>query len=187
MAGNAGYPLEVVNGGQEADAAAQQEVRWWRFFPGEEQQIGELRGWLALILPDCPARADVIVVACELGTNALRHTASGQDGVFGVDVSWHPPVVRVGVADCGAAAEPRVVDDPGAEDGRGLLLVRGLSERTWVTGDQSGRVVWAEISWDGAEPETGVALPDTGGSAGRGCTEACRRRTWRSALAGQAQ
>ncbi len=102
-------------------------MRWRRVFPGEERQLGVLRRWLESLLPDCAARDDVTSVATELGTNAVRHTASGDGGWFAVEVTWHQPAVRVAVADCGSPGGPRVIDDPASEDGRGLLLVRGLS------------------------------------------------------------
>jgi anti-sigma regulatory factor (Ser/Thr protein kinase) len=194
MAGNAGNPPSAVNGngGRVAGAAAQDGRRWRRFFLGEEAQLGELRRWLKSTLPDCSARNDVIVIASELGTNALRHTASGHGGWFGVEVSWHPSVLRIAVADCGGTAEPRIIDDLDAENGRGLLLVRGLSERTGVTGDQRGRMVWAEIAWDGPEPDDGGLVPDGREAASRSGPVGLARLfagvpTWfgRSALAWQ--
>jgi hypothetical protein len=111
-----------------------------------------MRRWLTSFLPECPARDDVISVATELGSNALRHTASGDGGWFAVEITWQEPVVRVGVADGGSPAEPRVIEDPDGEHGRGLLLVRGLSLRTGVTGDRHARLVWAEVAWDGPSP-----------------------------------
>jgi hypothetical protein len=42
----------------------------------------------------------------------------------------------------------QLIDDPAAEHGRGLLLVRGLSIRTGVTGDQRGRLIWADVAFD---------------------------------------
>jgi anti-sigma regulatory factor (Ser/Thr protein kinase) len=124
-----------------------------RVFPGDERQLGVLRQWLSSLLPDCPTRDDVLSVATELGSNAIQHTASGQDGGwFAVEITWHEFVVLVAVADCGGAAEPRVIDDPDGDRGRGLLLVQGLSVRTGVTGDQRGRRVWAQIAWDDPSP-----------------------------------
>jgi serine/threonine-protein kinase RsbW len=123
-------------------------TRWRRVFPGEERQLGLLRRWLASVLPACPSRDDVIGVANELASNAVRHTASGRGGKFAVEIAWHRTAVRVAVADGGGPAEPRLVDDPVAEHGRGLLLVHGLSLRAGVIGDQQGRLVWAEISWN---------------------------------------
>ena len=74
-------------------------MRWRRVFPGEGRQLAALRQWLASLLPECPARDDVICVATELGTNAVQHTASGGGGWFAVEVSWHGPAVRGAVAD----------------------------------------------------------------------------------------
>jgi hypothetical protein len=122
--------------------------RWRRTFPGHERQLGVLRRWLTSLLPDCPARDDVACIATELGTNALRHTASDRRG-FTVEVAWYPQVVRIAVEDGGAAEGPRVIDDPAAEHGRGLLLVKGMSVRMGVCGDHRGRLVWADIPWDG--------------------------------------
>lgn len=109
-----------------------------------------LRRWLASLLPECPARDDVAVVATELGSNAIRHSASGRGGWFAVEITWHGPVLRLAVADCGGPAEPQVIDDPAGEHGRGLLLVRGLSSRTGVCGDRRGRLVWADVPWGDA-------------------------------------
>ncbi len=130
-------------------------LRWRRVYPGEERQLRALRRWLAGLLPPCAARDDVVSVAVELGTNALKFTSSGRGGWFGVEITWSGQVVRVAVADSGAPTGPELIDDPSAEHGRGLLMVRALSTRTGVTGDQRGRLVWAEVPWSGegaAEP-----------------------------------
>ena len=130
-------------------------MRWRQVFPGEERQLGVLRRWLASLLPDCPARDDVASVATELGSNTIRHTASGRGGWFAVEITWHQSAVRVAVADCGAPDGPRVIDDPAGEHGRGLLVVRGLSVRTGVCGDHRGRLIWADVPWGDA----GAAKP----------------------------
>jgi hypothetical protein len=109
-----------------------------------------MRRWLSSLLPECPARDDVLVVASELGANAVQHTASGQGGSFAVEITWHQQVVRIAVEDCGAAGEPRMIDDPDGDHGRGLLVVERLSARTGVCGDHRGRLVWAEVPWDDA-------------------------------------
>jgi serine/threonine-protein kinase RsbW len=119
----------------------------WRVFPGEERALSAVRRWLNSLLPEGPARDDVLSVATELGSNAVRHTASGRGGWFAVEVTWLESVLRVTVADCGGPAEPCLVDDPDGERGRGLLLVRGLSLRTGVRGDQRGRLVWADCAY----------------------------------------
>ncbi len=130
-------------------------LRWRRVFPGEERQLRALRHWLASLLPDCPARDDLLTVATEYSANAILHTASGRGGWFAVEITWHGPVVRVAVADGGAPAGPRIIDDPMGEHGRGLLVVRALAVRTGACGDQRGRLVWADIPWAAA----GAAAP----------------------------
>jgi protein-L-isoaspartate(D-aspartate) O-methyltransferase len=94
----------------------------------------------------------------------IVHTASGRGGWFAVEITRHEGFVRVAVADCGGPAEPHVIDDPALVHGRGLLLVRGLSMRTGVTGDQRGRLVWAEIAWDATGTAARAAFT-SGGSA----------------------
>jgi anti-sigma regulatory factor (Ser/Thr protein kinase) len=136
------------------------ELRWRRVFPGEERQLGALRRWLELLLPECPERGDVACVATELGTNALRHTASGRGGWFAVEITRHRQAVRVAVADGGAPGAPQVLDDPQGEHGRGLLVVRGLSVRTGVCGDHRGRLVWADVPWGDAGVADSAAPQD---------------------------
>lgn len=135
-------------------------LRWRRVFPGREDQVRELRRWLAGLLPGAPARDDVVLVAVELVTNAVRHTASGHGGLVMVEVTWYGPVVRVAVADGGAPHGPQILAGPGLEEcGRGLHLVHALAARTGVSGDHRGRLVWAEIAWAGAGPVTGTPPP----------------------------
>jgi serine/threonine-protein kinase RsbW len=138
-------------------------LRWRQAFPGHELQLHRLRRWLESLLPACPARDDVLLVAVELAANAIAHTASGHGGWFLTEITWHGPVVRVVVADGGSEEEPHLVDDPMAEHGRGLRLVRELSTRMGMAGDARGRMVWAEISWSQgtqpvSPPSPGVAM-----------------------------
>jgi serine/threonine-protein kinase RsbW len=156
----AGGSREQDTGPSGSPAASMSALRWRRVFPGEERQLSVLRRWLESLLPDCTARCDVASVATELGTNAIRHTASGQGGWFAVEITWHQPAVRVAVADCGSPGEPRVIDDPAGEHGRGLLLVHGLSVRTGVCGDHRGRLVWADIPWGDAGAAASASSQD---------------------------
>jgi len=75
--------------------------------------------------------------------------------------------VRVGVTDCGGPEQPQVVDDPAGERGRGLLLVTGLSLRTGTHGNHQGRLVWADVRWDGPGPGAGAVMPRTAPARGR--------------------
>ena len=142
-------------------------LRWRRVFAGEEGQLAAMRRWPMTLLPDGPARDDAVLVAAELAGNALRHTASGRDGWFAVEITWHASTVQVAVADQGAPTQPYVIDDPMAEHGRGLMLVRGLSVRMGYCGDERGRLVWARVLWD---QSAGVEQP-----AGRDPFEAAIR------------
>jgi anti-sigma regulatory factor (Ser/Thr protein kinase) len=135
--------------------------RWRRVFPGRDDQVREVRRWLTAVLPGVPERDDAVVVAVELVTNAIRHTASGRGGLIMVEVTWCGPVLRIAVADDGAPGGPRLAAAPGgpaaargglAESGRGLHLVRALAASTGVCGDRRGRLVWADIAWAGPRP-----------------------------------
>lgn len=150
-----------------ADAEADAR-RWQQVFHGEPRQLAALRRWLGSVLPECPARDDVVSVATELGSNALQHTASGHGGTFAVEITWDESVVRVAVADGGSPAEPHVIEEPAAEHGRGLLLVCALSVCTGVAGDHRGRLVWADIAWDGPDAPTRTLSPDPYAAAIRG-------------------
>jgi Histidine kinase-like ATPase domain len=125
------------------------EFRWRRVFPGDERQLGELRRWLEVLLPADPARDDVVSVAVEYATNAIKFSRSGRGGWFAVEITGQGRTVRVAVADGGGRVAPHVIDDPMGEHGRGLVMVRALSARTGVCGDHRGRLVWAEIPWTG--------------------------------------
>jgi anti-sigma regulatory factor (Ser/Thr protein kinase) len=122
-------------------------LQWRLVERGEEHQLAVLRQWASGLLPACPARDDVVMVANELASNAIRHTDSGRGGWFAVELTWYPGLVRVAVADCGGPKEPMVIEDPGGESGRGLFLVQQLSERMGMSGNPSGRLVWADITW----------------------------------------
>jgi serine/threonine-protein kinase RsbW len=148
----AAWPL----GGSSAPIS---DIRWRRVFPGHARELSAVRRWLSSLLPDGAERGDVLCVATELCGNAIQHTASGlAGGCFAVEITVHEFVVQVAVADGGGPAEPRVIEDLDGEHGRGLLLVHGLSARTGVSGDQRGRLVWAQVAR--AEPHPRVpALP----------------------------
>jgi serine/threonine-protein kinase RsbW len=129
---------------QGADALG---LRWWRVFPGEPEQLRVLRQWLKDLLPECEALHDLLLVAHELGANAVYHTASGQGGQFSVEVMRAGELVRVTVGDGGGPSEPGIVDDPAGEHGRGLRLVQSLSAGMGVSGDERGRFVHADLPW----------------------------------------
>ena len=121
--------------------------RWYRLFRGQESELRPLRRWLTSLLPDRHTRDDLISVAVELGTNAIQHTSSGQGGWFTVGVAHRGAMTRIDVTDEGAPSGPQITDDPMSDCGRGLIIVRALSESCGVRGDARGRTVWAEVAW----------------------------------------
>jgi serine/threonine-protein kinase RsbW len=141
-------------------------TQWRRLFRGEGRQLGMMRRWLASLLPAGPARDDLVLVATELASNAICHTASGQDGWFAVEVTLCQSVVRIGVTDGGCPAPPRVIEDPAAERGRGLLLVRAMAVRTGISAAGPGRLLWADIRWEAGSPPA-VGTVAGGLAAGR--------------------
>ncbi len=144
------------------------ELFWRWAFPGEERQLGLLRRWIALLLPECESRDDITSVVTELASNSVRHTASGaRGGQFAVGLAWCRRFVHVAVADCGTPHGPRLVDDQAAEHGRGLRIVAELSVRTGAHGDHTGRVTWADVAWSGPPPaELAEVAQATGTPAG---------------------
>jgi anti-sigma regulatory factor (Ser/Thr protein kinase) len=133
----------------ETAAASASGLRWRQVFPGDERQLGELRRWLAGLLPACAARNDVVSVAVELATNAVKFSASGRGGWFVVEITWYRQTVRVAVADGGGPTAPHMIEEPMGDHGRGLVMVRALSARIGACGDHRGRLVWAEVPWMG--------------------------------------
>jgi len=128
-------------------------LRRWRIFPGEGEQLRELRQWLRDLLPKCEARDDVILVANELAANAVCHTASGRGGQFSVEVTVAGDLLRVRVGDGGGPSQPRIIDDPAGERGRGLRLVQELSVGMGVSGGEHGRFVHAVLEWTEPGPD----------------------------------
>ncbi len=132
------------------------EQRWRKVFPGQEVELRQLRRWIAGLLPDAAASDDVVLVAVELATNAIRHTASGRSGFFAVDITWYGRLgtVRIAVTDDGAPTGPQIPSDPDplSEHGRGLQVVSALASRTGTCGDHRGRLVWADVPWTGDSP-----------------------------------
>jgi anti-sigma regulatory factor (Ser/Thr protein kinase) len=127
-------------------------VAWWaRDFPGDAGQAREVRRWIEDLLPECDVLADVLLVASELCTNAIRHTRSGQaGGRFSVSVEWTWELARVVVGDQGSAMVPLAgvgMDDATGESGRGLRLVDQLADAWGTAGHLAGRVVWADVQW----------------------------------------
>jgi len=127
-------------------------ARWTREFPGEKDQVREIRYWIEDLLPECEALGDILLLASEVSANAVLHTRSGRAGRFSVDVEWSPSLARVLVGDQGSPTAPatnakkngtRWVD----ECGRGLWLVNEMSDDWGTAAHPAGRCVWFDVHW----------------------------------------
>jgi anti-sigma regulatory factor (Ser/Thr protein kinase) len=129
----------------ELDALAEPSMR---VFPGDQREVRKVRAFVGAAVDGCPAADDVILLASEVATNAILHTASGNDGKFKVIVHALDGMVRVEVHDGGSETLPGIgpADDQ-AVSGRGLGFVEELATRWGHLGDRDGRVVWFEVEW----------------------------------------
>jgi anti-sigma regulatory factor (Ser/Thr protein kinase) len=117
-------------------------------------------------------RQDIVVVVSELVTNALRHALRGPGGLrrpIGLGLLQHGRWLLCAVGDPGwAVPVPRT---PGllAETGRGLQMVRALSDRWGYTAPgETGKVVWAVFAarpaprFPGPVPAQAMPRPGSG-------------------------
>ena len=174
-----------------------------RDFPGGTDQVHLARHWIEDLLPPCDPRADIVLLASELCTNAILHTRSGQGGGrFTVDVEWAPQAARVVIGDQGSPTAPAITAQAqdatwADEDGRGLWLVDELAD-DWGTATHLGhRWVWVDMQW---QARGGSLLQAPGGCEAAGAGIASLRaafpgttiwwghqtRAWWAALPGAA-
>ena len=117
-----------------------------RIFPGSPDQVVHARQFVRRVLAGHPVADDAVLLASELATNAVIHTASGSGGTFAVSVRQHGAMVRIEVWDAGAVTAPVAqLPDREREGGVGLGLVEAIAARWGYLGDQDGRVVWFEV------------------------------------------
>ncbi|GAA2282280.1 ATP-binding protein [Actinomadura luteofluorescens] len=127
-------------------------TRLSRLFAGRPESISEARAFgrafIADRVPDEVAGLVELVVS-ELCTNAVEHTASGEDdGNFVLELELQDGHVRVAVVDMGAQTQPTVNDEPSGPDavsGRGLFLVDAVSKAWGSERVRVGRRVWADV------------------------------------------
>jgi anti-sigma regulatory factor (Ser/Thr protein kinase) len=106
----------------------------------DAQSIGRARTLIAQTLGDLPAESleVVLLLTSELVTNAVRHGA----GPVGLHVVWGDGAVRVEVADQSPERPVVRAVDRDALNGRGLILVDGLSTGWGVLAGRPGKTVW---------------------------------------------
>ena len=89
---------------------------------------------------------DVLLVASELFSNAVRHAAPLPSGELCVHWDLHADGLTVSVTDGGSAREPRM-QAPGPHDlaGRGLAIVTKMTDFWGVRRDDGTVTVWAHL------------------------------------------
>ena len=119
-----------------------------RTFAGSPEEIRNVRDFVGQLTGGFPVTDGVVLLASELATNAVRHTASGANGTFCILVQAVDGRVRVEVHDMGSVTAPAVCrSDSPEESGRGLVLVEAIADRWGFHSGQLGRVVWFEMDW----------------------------------------
>lgn len=125
-----------------------------RYFPRSPRSVRPAREFTAETLHAWGVtcrRDDLLLCVSELATNALLHGVP-PGRYYRVRLMLFDGAVRAEVHDSGGG-RPRIADrDPGAEGGRGLLLVAGVADRWGVTPRMPGKAVWCEFGVRTAGP-----------------------------------
>ncbi len=124
-------------------AAARAATSYQRTFQGRADQIGQVRRGIASHLAGHPAADDAVLIASELATNSVLHSASAGE-FFTVRCQSYPGYVQIEVEDLGGPWQL------GQSDGRphGLDIIQALAGpdgwETETTGD-GNRIVRARL------------------------------------------
>ncbi len=135
-----GAPIQLPNG----------------IFAGTHDQVSAVRRFARAELGDHPALDEAVLVASELATNAITHSASGHDGgMFMVHLTAiSADHVAILVTDQGGHGEPRAQHaGPDAESGRGLDIVTTIASLFIPFGDDTMRTIVAVVSPNGGSAE----------------------------------
>jgi anti-sigma regulatory factor (Ser/Thr protein kinase) len=121
--------------------------------PGVQRSVGYARRFARDMLgEDHPALDDLRTCISECATNAIAHTASGEDGGrFTVTLASADGVVHGEVIDEGATETTPYVrgveGDDRSEDGRGMLIVTALAAEWDVETVGANTRVWFRLTW----------------------------------------
>lgn len=118
-----------------------------------------------LLGTDHPKIDDIELLTSEVATNAIVHSGSGRSGGrLTLTVERDDDKVRVEITDDGGAdTVPHLVSDGLGEHGRGLWIVRALSDECGSWQDQRGRTtVW--FQFNGASDAVVSSLPEAHGA-----------------------
>lgn len=121
-------------------------------FAGTPDQVHAARRFVRAVVDSHPRRDDAVLLASEVATNAVQHTATGRRtdgraGCFTVTVVHDEASVYVQVVDEGALTIPCTCHTHlDGEGGRGVALVRELASQWGYScrrvGDRERGVVW---------------------------------------------
>jgi anti-sigma regulatory factor (Ser/Thr protein kinase) len=116
--------------------------------PGVPESVREARALVRRQLGAGPVTEAAALCVSELAANAIAYTRSGlPGGTFAVSVQAVPGGVVIRVRDAGARGIPVMADPkPGAEHGRGLLIVAAMAEEWGTEPAAAGRAAWCRIA-----------------------------------------
>ncbi|MFC4565378.1 ATP-binding protein [Nocardiopsis mangrovi] len=146
-------------------------VVYFQRFPGWAEQVGRARFWVDNLLcahsdfriPDDTVASAVLLVS-EAATNAVRYTASGRGGRFGVTLMIEPRAVTIEVEDEGCPAGGTVPFirpiTPLAQHGRGMTLIDHLAA-AWGPLHHPRTGVTFTLTWDDASARRAGRAPAT--------------------------
>jgi anti-sigma regulatory factor (Ser/Thr protein kinase) len=94
-------------------------------------------------------REDVLLLATELVTNAVRHAGIGPEQSLRIQLQRWPRRVRVGVVDPGATFIPaRARSKGGGSGGWGLFMIDRIADRWGVRRIGAGTCSWFELRFE---------------------------------------
>ncbi|HEV3170668.1 MAG TPA: ATP-binding protein [Actinocrinis sp.] len=123
---------------------------WRGRFPATADQVAVARRAVSTELFGYSELDDVVLIVSELATNAIRHSRSGQGGLFEVILRDLDSAVRIEVRDEGKDGLQPLQPLPGtdealAESHRGLEIVQLLADRWGCIREESHTVVWCDV------------------------------------------
>ncbi len=128
----------------DASTAAPETATWYqRTFCGRPDQVARVRREIAAHLDGCPAADDAVLIASELASNAIVHSASAGE-FFTVRVEAYPGYLWIECEDLGGPWHCK----PAGDRPHGLDIVQALAgPDNWGTETTSDgdRVVWARL------------------------------------------
>lgn len=150
------HPRSAAAQATPADCFADQPMGSSKIFAGTGDQVSAVRRFARAELGDHPAVDEAVLVASELATNAITHSASGHDGgMFIVHLTAiGDAYVAILVTDQGGTGLPRAQQaGPDAESGRGLDVVTRIASLFITFGDDTMRTIVAVVSPNGSGSE----------------------------------